>query len=260
MTMMPKTEGKKRLLVATCIYGVDPIPYASHLNMFYKLGKDLPNWDVIFSGPWRMPIDVARNRAAKVALEEECDYLFFYDDDMVTHPAVVERLLKHVEREEIHIISAKVFIRGRPFNTMIFRFDDPDKLGLFEPKPEDIDENGLVKCGAVGCASTLIDTQLFKMTPEPWFLTGAHNTEDVYFCMKAADHISGIEIRMDMNTECGHMLDKPILSTASKSVLTKIQDQGLDAIWQPNFSGKEVIATFKDDDFESDDFDVTPSN
>ena len=250
MVMMEKKEGQTRICVATCIYGVDAVPYSSHLSFMYRIGRNLPNVDVIFSGPWRMPIDVARNKAVEIALHEECDYLFFYDDDMVLHPNVLANLLNHAIKREIHIISAKVYIRGYPFKEMIFRFNDPEHMGLFSPTPADIDEDGLVKCDAVGCASTLINTELFKMVDQPWFLTGRQHTEDVYFCMKTREHIEGVQIYMDMNTECGHMLDKPVLTSVSKSVLLGIQEKGLTAIWEPNLSGKEKAETFSEEVFE----------
>lgn len=256
---MPETEGKRRICVATNIFNIDPIPYASHLSLMYRLGRNLTNWDVIFVGPWRIPIDVARNRAATIALEEKCEYLFFYDDDMVVHPNVVQLLLDRVAKQEIHVISALVYIRGYPFKPMLFRFDEPKYLGLFDYKPEDIEENGLIAVDAVGCAATLIDCELFKMTPKPWFLTGEKHTEDVYFCMKAKDHIEGVKIYMDTQVECGHMLDKPVLTQISREVLLEIQNKGVDQLWQPNFSGpKEKFQTFVEENFTKEEFDVKP--
>lgn len=255
---MPEKEGKRRICVATNIFNIDPIPYASHLSLMYRLGKNLTDWDVIFAGPWRIPIDVARNRAVTVALEEKCEYLFFYDDDMVVHPDVVQLLLDRVAKQEIHIISALVYIRGYPFKPMIFRFDEPKYLGLFDYKPEDIEENGLVWAHAVGCASTLIDCELFKMTPEPWFLTGKKHTEDVYFCMKAKDHIGGVKVYMDTHVECGHMLDKPVLTQASREILLEMQNKGVNQLWQPNFGKKKIEENvFKEGKFSQENFDVT---
>ena len=186
-------------------------------------------------------------------------YLFFYDDDMVVHPDVVARLLDRVSKQEIHIISALVYIRGYPFKPMLFRFDEPKYLGLFDYTEEDIEENGLISVDAVGCAATLIDCELFKLTPEPWFLTGKKHTEDVYFCMKAKDHIEGIKIYFDTQVECGHMLDKPVLTEVSRGILTELQNKGVDQLWQPNLSGKnKEVQTFSEKIFGKDKFDVTP--
>lgn len=258
---MPEREGQKRLCVATNIFNIDPVPYSSHLAMWYRMGKDLPGWDIVFAGPWRMPIDVARNRAVSIALQENCDYLFFYDDDMVMTPTVVQQLLDRVSKQEIHIISALVFIRGYPFAPMVFRFRDETCMGLFDYKESDIEENGLVSVDAVGCAATLIDCNLLKLMSDPWFLTGKLHTEDVYFCMKAKEFVEGVKIYMDTKVECGHMLDKPILTSVSKNALLELHGKGLDQLWQPNLvERKDVVKGFVEEEFIAKDFDVTPKD
>lgn len=247
--IMPETD-KRRICVATNIFNIDPVPYAAHMSMWYRLGKNLQDWDIMFVGPWRMPIDVARNRAAAIALEENCEYLFFYDDDMVVDPDVVQKLLKRISKQEIHIISALVYIRGYPFHPMVFRFREPGHLGHFDYAKKDIEDNGLVSVDAVGCASTLIDCKLFKMVEEPWFLTGKLHTEDVYFCMKAKEHIGGIKIYMDTEVECGHMLDKPILTENSRNLLLKMYKEDINQLWQPSAENRAP----KDYEFKEEDY------
>ncbi len=222
---------KKKLMVATNIYKIDPIPYASHLSMIYRLGKNLPELDLVFSGPWRMPIDVARNAAVDYALKMECDYLFFYDDDMVLHPDIIERLFARKK----DIVMALCYIRGYPFRPMMFRFDGVGNLDLYDYKDEDV-EDGLVKVDAVGNACTFINCEAFKLIPEPWFVTGKTHTEDVYFCMKARDYIEKLELYVDVSFESGHMLDKPILTSTSRKLLLKMYEKGINQLWQPDAS------------------------
>ena len=248
---------KRKICIATNIFNIDPVPYASHMSMWYRIGKNLPEWDVIFAGPWRMPIDVARNKACEIALDAECEYLFFYDDDMVMDPDIVEKLLKRVEKKEIHIIAGLCYIRGYPYAPMIFRFRDSDKLGLFEYTEDDI-KDGLVSIDATGCACTMIDCELLRLTPKPWFVTGIENhTEDVYFMTKVKDYVEGVKIYLDTETECGHMLDKPILNTTSRKLLTKLHDEGVDQLWQPDIT---IRTTKGEAIFSEDDFNVNPVN
>ena len=226
----------KKIMIATNLYQVDPAVYASHINMAYRVGKDLTDWQVFFSAPWRMPIDRARDLAVKNALQNECDYLFFYDDDMFLDPKVVAKLLARVEEnEDIHIIQAKAYIRGYPYDPMIFKFIEKDKLTLYVDFENDVDENGLLKVDAVGCCATLIDCELFKKVPEPWFVTGFNHTEDVYFCTKARTYLENVGIYMDNDVEVGHLLDRPILTSASRKVLTEMNEKyDLNQLWIPD--------------------------
>jgi len=236
---------KKKIMIATNLYQVDPVVYASQMNMMYRVGKDLTDWEVFFSAPWRLPIDKARDMAVQNALKNDCQYLFFYDDDMFLHPNVVEKLLRRVEENpDIHIIQAKAFIRGYPYDPMIFKFVEEDKLQLYVDFEKDVDENGLLKVDAVGCCCTLIDCELFKRTPEPWFVTGLGHTEDVYFCLKAKTYTGNIGIYMDNDIEVGHLLDRPILTSYSRNVLMKMNEEyDLNQIWMPD---QKFVPSIKD--------------
>ena len=101
---------------------------------------------------------------------------------------------------------------------------------------DDVDKNGLIKVDAVGCAATLINCEIFKLIPEPWFLTGETHTEDIYFCMKARECVKGFEVYVDTTVECGHMLPQPVLDSANRELLMKIHtlEGGLNQLWQPD--------------------------
>lgn len=236
---------KKRLLISTVLYNVHPIVYSSHLDMFYRVGKNLPDYDVIFYSPNRVPIDSARNAAVRYALDEECDYLFFYDDDMFLHPDVVQRLLNRMDEDKVHVVMARCYIRGYPYDPMIFKYktirakgkkgDDEEVKTMvhFVDYKKYVRKDGLVKVDAVGCASTMIDMELFKLMPEPWFLTGSTHTEDVYFCIKAINYVENVGIFMDDTFESGHLMNRPLLTAQSRQVLTKLTKEGLNDIFLP---------------------------
>ena len=226
-----KEVKKIKVMVATNIYQVDPVVYASHLDMFYQLGKVSDEIEIVFHGPWRLPIDSARNSAAQYAMRMECDYLLFYDDDMYfpTGKDIV-KLIRTIRDndDKIHILQALAFVRGYPFKPMCFKkteVRDEQRTGFFDDYKDHIDENGLVKCDAVGCCATIIDVNLFKMTPEPWFLTGKTHTEDVYFCVKAQQFVGNLGVYMDTTIKIGHLLEKIVLTEGNRDMLLKIYEE-----------------------------------
>jgi hypothetical protein len=221
---------RTKIMIATNLYQVDPIVYSGHLQLFYRLGKEC-DLDIVFTAPWRTPIDKARNDAAELALYHECDYLFFYDDDMFFPDAKeIIRLIRRIinSEDKIHILQALAFIRGYPFKPMLFKLYDVGenkKMKAFEDYEDHIDEDGLVKCDALGCCCTIIDMRLFKMTPKPWFVTGQGHTEDIYFCVKANHYVGGVGMYCDTTVKIGHLLDKIILTDENRKVLKEINDE-----------------------------------
>lgn len=211
----------RNLCISSVLYQIDPLVYSTHLSMMYRAGRNLKDWNIVFTGRWRMAIDEARNFAADVALQSECEYLFFYDDDMLLHSDVLERLVNRMETTDADIVMAKTWVRGHPFNPMCFRFINKEKTGLsiYDYKKEDILENGLVKVDAVGAACTIMKVELFKNMSRPWFFTGQNNTEDVYFCLKAREVYENVNIYVDDTFSCGHLFDKRVITEESRQNL-----------------------------------------
>ena len=238
---MEEMRRRTKVLVATNLYQIDPVCYSSHLSMFYQLGKASDEFEIVFHGPWRLPIDNARNNAAKVAMKLECDYLLFYDDDM--YFPVAQDIVKMIRKvrdsnDTIHILQVLAYVRGYPFKPMCFLktpVGEDKHTGFFDNWKDHIDENGLVKCDAVGCCGTVIDVRLFKLTPEPWFLTGKMHTEDVYFCIKAQEFVGNVGCYMDTTIKIGHLLEKIVLTDGNKDLLKKIyEDHGLNQLFLPD--------------------------
>jgi len=219
---------KNKILLSTLIYSaVDPAPYASHLNAFYRFGRDLPEWEFVFHSPWRLPIDAARNQAVQAALEYECEWLFFFDSDMILSPAVIRTLL---EREK-PMVMANCLIRGYPYEPMIFRYADESKKALLKYVPTDEDrKQEVIQADAVGTACTVIHCELFKHMEEPWFLTGKYHTEDVYFCVKAAAEVQGFSCWVDLTVEAGHLLNPFVLTSSNAPHLREFWEKGFNEL------------------------------
>lgn len=165
-----------------------------------------------------MSIDNMRNAAAKAALELECDYLMFIDDDMILHPDTFESLLA----ADKDIVMALTFIRGGEFPPMFFKRVPKENgydLTHFHDWEDHIDEKGLVECAAIGFATVLIKTSILKQLEAPYFLTAGGHTEDVYFCCRAKAEIGEhVSIFVDTKVPTGHLVESEIahVSTVKK--------------------------------------------
>lgn len=222
----------KVLVAVNTLTEIDAQVYPSHLVHAFRMGRDTDVEFMLFT-PRRMPIDKARNMAVKAALQNDCDYLFFYDDDMDLHPQTFKTLLAR----DKDIIMALCNIRGYPFLPMVFKWvEKPEELmsladlkvrgkvvSIWDDCEKATNEYGLIEgAAAVGCACTLIKTEIFKFLEEPYFYTGTQNTEDVYFCIKAAREIENLSIAVDTTVPAGHVLkDKDILYPENAEFLRK---------------------------------------
>lgn len=191
-----------KILVGTnALTNVDQEVYSSHLAEYYTLGKDKDIDSVIQFCPRRMTIDRMRNEAAKVAMNEDCKWLVFVDDDMILTPNTLRNLVK----TDYDVIMAHTFIRSYPFQPMSFVNkpvkDEPINLFPFEDVMEKADPiTGIADCYAVGFACCAIRVDLLLNMQPPFFVTGPANTEDIYFCVRAKQEI-GEHVKIGVHTK-----------------------------------------------------------
>lgn len=255
---MKKVKPIKVFVLVNTLHSVGAPVYANHVHFLGWSAKHIPGLEFQFWAPHRMAIDNARNQAAKYALELECDYLLFLDDDVQVPPESLKMLLE----ADKDIIAGLVMIRGYPFHVMAFRwgmkkaedtkqkvksliyFDDlekerlvklPKKRGFWVPEnklKERYGMNGrqwsklplrlkpLQKCDALGFSLCLIKTDLLKLMEEPYFLTGKNHTEDVYFCMKATENLRPKpSIYLHTGIQCGHMLNAVPIEYSNQPIM-----------------------------------------
>lgn len=169
-----------------------------------------------------------RNSTARMAIEHDCDYLMFIDDDVIVQPDVFSQLLNANK----DIVAAMAYVRGYPFHPMFFRDQEmitqengKKRLNLIfhDDYEETVDkETGLVKTGAVGFSCVLIKVDLLRKISPPWFVTGPGHTEDVYFCLKARNEIDPEpEIFVQTNCHTGHIMMPDAVSTENVEILRK---------------------------------------
>lgn len=201
----------KILIGTNLLTSVNANVYANHSALYYHLGRISAErqWQFLTMTPTRMSIDRMRNEAAKIALQQECDYLVFIDDDMLLLPHTIETLID----ANVDIVMANTFIRGYPFHPMAFIRKDrtmdirETPLVHFETVLDEAIDN-LSECDAIGFATVAIKTHLLKELKAPWFVTSPTGTEDIYFCLRCKmelEHPVGVYVHTGVPT--GHMLD-----------------------------------------------------
>ena len=214
----------KTLVSINILDNVNAQAYSSHCQEWFRLGRTTKDDFVLFT-PNRYSIDNARNQAAKYALQTECDYLYFIDDDIVLTPNTYQALKNDIETHGFDIAQALTIIRGYPFHPMMFRkkimlFGNNNQLDYFDDYKNYIDENKLVECDAVGFSAVLIKCNLLNRINPPYFVTGAELTEDIYFCLKLKDKLSNtVRFCTDTFVPTAHLMLPEAVSAANREHL-----------------------------------------
>lgn len=224
-------------VLVNTLHSISSPVYANHCHFFTWAAKNIKGIQFEFWAPQRTAIDNARNTAAHYAMEKNCDYIMFLDDDVQVPPNTLDLLLK----ADKDIVAGLVMIRGYPFHVMAFKFIDDVKGedGVMKralKNHDDLEKERRIKgrwrleaniklrkrqlerlpvrlkelqrVDAVGFSCCLIKIDVLKALPEPYFLTGKYHTEDVYFCMKATEHLRPKPtIFLHTGIQCGHMLN-----------------------------------------------------
>ena len=220
---------------------LNSIVYPNHTQMWYYLGRDTDN-EYLFNTPRRLSIDNMRNQCAQTAILNECDYLFFYDDDVLLPKDSLPRLIKAAQEEKASIVAGLVYVRGYPFKAMAFHIDEETK-GLDHIPDETIEdsESDYIECKAIGFSCALIDVKILKEMEPPWFLTGVASTEDVYFCLKTAAIIPDTKILLEKTIQCEHLIDYYAISHKNHKLIKEFEENVFEAKPQTSDFPPEVI-------------------
>lgn len=230
-------DGSRLAIIAICnLDTIQSKAYATHLQFAHKLAKENPEFQFILFTPYRMSIANFRQMAARTALESQAEYLMFIDDDavLINNANLFKELKDKIDKDEDkHVIMPVVYVRGYPFNPMFFKWVTDEVLikegkGVdfyLDFKEQPVDENNLLEVAAIGCHTCLIKTEVFKGLPEPWFLTGMNNTEDVYFCMKCHDYIQNIGIHVATDITVSHLLDPLYVNDHNREIFIEFYEK-----------------------------------
>jgi hypothetical protein len=195
------------------------------------------------------PIAQAREAVADWAVEQNCRYLFFVDDDVLMPNNSVRRLVYQMDNNPDWDLISGIYVTKTNVNAvppdvhepLIFGGKPGSPHAFFDWKLDDIFP--IWGCG-MGCAMIRVET--LKNLPKPWFAEGAtvdgmdsrEIGEDLYFCEKLREN--GGTLMADGGLLCGHIdnegavhaldLDAAPIQNASPEVLKryKLYEQKLE--------------------------------
>lgn len=198
--------------------------YPHHMMQMYRIGRELTKYDFMLNAPIQHSVDRMRNDTARMALEVGAEYIYFYDVDVLTPSKSLHKLLEAKK----DIICANVYIRGYPYPPMIFKWKGKPRASAlvnYKDYREKANKKGLVEVAAVGFSCALISCDLLRKMDPPYFVTGPRNTEDIYFCMKAAETVKNVKIFCDTNIKCGHLTDSYAVSEDNVEALKEFEEK-----------------------------------
>lgn len=141
-----------------------------------------------------------RRDLVRMALEAECTHILFLDSDMRFPKDTLVRLLAHRDP----VVAANYTKRRFP-NLPVAR--TPEGAPLFVEEGA----SGLAPASMIGMGVMLVDLDVFRRLPEPWFQvaylgdTGEYMGEDVYFCALLREHGLTVLADLALSHDVGHL-------------------------------------------------------
>lgn len=146
-----------------------------------------------------------RTKLVLKALELEATHILFIDSDMKFPPWMLHRLLEH----KVPVVAANCVTKSIPPSPTA-RFKGPDSKGIpMSQRNYDETSPELIEVWRVGTGVMLIETDVFRKLPQPWFpitqvgidIVG----EDWGFCQNCEDHQIPIMVDVHLSPHIGHI-------------------------------------------------------
>lgn len=205
---------------------LDSMVYGNHCQMWYRLGRNHKDFEFVFMAPRRTSIDNMRNSTIDAAIKADCEFVFFYDDDVFVPSSAFGKLVKLMDADkEIAIVSGLTYIRKYPYKPMLFRSMENEGLAPYDDF-EDHVENGILAkdLGAVGFSCVLLRVSYLKDLTPPYCITGSRNTEDVYLCHRVRKHYPNAKVVCDTTIDTGHLVERYFVQDSNVQDLRKYEE------------------------------------
>lgn len=192
-----KDDGRTRLMLAVPSRDVWKSDFGmSFAVMVAATVNQLPFLDITFNNAKGCSLAMNRIKLCQDAVEHDCDYILFLDDDMRIPMHTIMLLLKR----QVDIIGANCARREIPPRTNSKGFND-------EIVYTREGQTGIEKVKSVGTGVMLINTRVFKELPQPWFCEDPVKKigEDVWFCNQAREAGFDIYIDHDLSHDVVHI-------------------------------------------------------
>lgn len=201
------------------VFGVVGVPTFGQVSIdwalnFHMIGAGLAVY-VAYSTPKNKRVDVAKNEICQQAVDQNADWVFFLDDDVIPPSNVLMKCIKNAFGPPyLDIINGVYFSKSEPPMPLMFRGDMKGSVWNWHV-------GDLIKIDAAGMGCTFIKTKVLKEIKEkvggPWFSVDyTYNpndpndfpapsigaTEDLYFYKKARE--CGFQTWADTSIQCVH--------------------------------------------------------
>lgn len=141
-----------------------------------------------------------RHSLVVAALEADCTHVLFLDSDMRFPKDSLVRLLAHAEP-----------VVGVNYTRRRFPLDPVASDGDGAPVYVEEGAEGLAAVAQTGFGVMLVDLDVFRQIPAPWFqigyakATGDYAGEDVYFCALVREHGLSVLVDNTLSREVSHL-------------------------------------------------------
>lgn len=187
----------KKVLIAVPCMDMVTARFAQSLATVTKVGYSLVSFQV------GSLIYDARNRLAAMAIEQNCDYIVWFDSDMTFAPDTIQRLIADLE-EGRDIVSGLYFRRTPSYDPVIFSKVSVDNGREWEgyndyPKDSIFEVEGI----GLGCAAMRVSALTDILASERNLFQPVYGFgEDLSFCIRARKN--GHKVWVDSRIKCGH--------------------------------------------------------
>jgi SAM-dependent methyltransferase len=211
---------------------------------FHSLAMPM-NYNNIVQTTKGMNVAEAREQFADIALQNNCKYIFFLDEDVACPPQTIPELIYKMEQNpDIAVCGGVYCLKRDPSEPLIF-------MGNGNGPFWDWKVGDFFECSGIGMGCTLIRVEALKDLKRPFFKTVYDYskmmdfgvpaleswTEDLWFCKRISDtkkwkvyvDTSIMCLHYDLNTGKAYSLpqdSKPIQHLTTKKGTKKILDIG----------------------------------
>jgi hypothetical protein len=184
---VPSHPGKLDMLVVDTIF-----------NAVRYVDKNLPHVQIDMRWMRRAMIDRARQQVHDYALENNYDYIQWWDDDILAPSDTIARLLSH----DKDVVSGMAFVRTPPHPMYAYKASDLDDLETFKSITLS-ERDGLMEVDAVGTGCMLMRTRVVDGLDKPYWLWPEKGAEDISLCVRLRKQ--GVQIYCDTDVELVHL-------------------------------------------------------
>jgi hypothetical protein len=169
------------------------LSFTKLINRFNELGVDykiIPEISTYI--PW------ARETLSKEAFLEDCEWVLWFDADVVFEPNAILYLMQEIDKTPYDIVSPSIHTRMAPHFPMVYKGKEPVQL----PKDQE-----WIKADAVGFGCVLMRNSTMQSIERPHFTAGVNDKqrllgEDIYFFRQAKK--AGLKLGVNLFVRFGH--------------------------------------------------------